>query len=221
MLTPKVRKARRLQWAIWIDAKEWATGAAASMGLWTGGYSAAFTAGGVLRQFQGVATLIGLENISYDAGASVVQTQSFEFGGVSPAVEMALRGYNAKRAKIQVFQIYQDAITEQLLTVERVFKGEIDTLEIGDDGMQMPSGIAVSSARVSCVSTARNGTKILTLKKSDGSQRLVSATDTGRQYSDVSGSVEVTWMGETQNPHRPPGGNEAWDETRGIPKIPW
>lgn len=202
MLTSKQRTSINQEWAIWIVAREWASGDEATIGLWTGGYSRQFVVAGQVRQYEGASTLLGLQALTYQPGASVVQTQTVEVGGITPEVELALRGYNARRAKIEIHQINMDPTSENILSIERVFKGEIDTIEFNESEMSVPEMVGMGTCEITVASVARNGTRSLTLMKSDASQKLFDVNDDGRKYSDVSGSVPVTWMGETRNPHR-------------------
>ena len=85
--------------------------------------------------------------------------------------------------------------------MEEAFKGVIDRFEI-NEGPIDDAGNSTVTCDVELVSDARMLTRTLSLKQSDASQRLRSASDGFRKYADVAGEVSVNWMGETDSPHR-------------------
>lgn len=202
MLTGKTRRGASLQWGLWIVAKEWGNDTPQPLGIWTGQYSRRFLVNGQDRQYEGMGTLLGVDDIVYQPGAGVVQTQTALVGGITPALELVLRGYNPIRAKVELHQIYLDPQSENVLSIERAFKGEIDTIEFEEGEFTLPELKGTATCQINMVSMARNGTKPLTLTKSDGTQRLVLASDDGRKYADISGATPVTWMGESNNPYK-------------------
>jgi hypothetical protein len=172
---------------VWIQAKDRATGAAASIGLWTGPQDASITIGGAARTYLGAGEILGLPDIETETGLAVREYR-LQLSGIAPGVETAARQYDARFAPVEIHRALFNIDTGALIAEPvRVVKGWCDRLsfEVGPIG-----GSAV--AEMTVVSNARILTRTLATKKSDQSQRL-REDDRFRRYAEVTGQVGVWW----------------------------
>ena len=182
-------KSRRL---LWVSAQNRATGAIETMGLWTGDDHQDFTIKGESRTYYGAGSVLEIEGIRRAAGLDV-RTLQVKVSAISPEVEMLIRGYDARLAPVEIHRVYFDPATDRPLAApHRIFKGWIDEIDL-----PTPAEGQVAAAKIKLASNARAGTRGLTLKKSDESQKLRrlagGAADRFYQYTDVSGAVPVRW----------------------------
>lgn len=172
---------------VWIEAKDRATGAPASIGLWSGPQDASISIGGVARTYLGAGEILGLPDIETDVGLAVREVR-LQLSGIAPGVEAATRQYDARFAPVEIHRALFSIDTGALIADPvRVVKGWCERLsfETGPIG-----GSAV--AELAVVSNARILTRTLATKKSDQSQRLRSG-DRFRKYAEVTGQVGVWW----------------------------
>jgi hypothetical protein len=172
---------------VWIQSKDRATGAAASIGLWTGPQDASITIGGAARTYLGAGEILGLPDIETETGLAVREYR-LQLSGIAPGVESAARQYDARFAPVEIHRALFNIDTGVLIAEPvRVVKGWCDRLsfEVGPIG-----GSAV--AEMTVVSNARILTRTLATKKSDRSQRLRD-DDRFRRYAEVTGQVGVWW----------------------------
>lgn len=182
------RGARHAQVLIWIEAKDRATGAPATIGLWSGADHETFSINGQARDYYGAGTILKVPPIITERGMSV-RTTRMEFSAVAPEVQEATRGYETRNAPFQMHIANFDPQTEQLIAEpHRVYKGIVAGLEF----TRPPPG-EQATCELSIVNSARALTRTLALRKSDASLRARSPNDAFRQYADVSGSIEVVW----------------------------
>ena len=199
MLTAKTRADLRPCWGVWIIARDMATGVPYPVGYWTGDDAVSVTVDGQARTYYGAGAALSIEPLTYQLGA-VVQTQRVSLGPLAEEVKDVLRGYDTRQSSVQIHLMMVDArgVPTQ---VEMAFDGVMDAFDINDGPIDDAGNITVT-CDAEMVSDARHLTRTLPLMMSDSSQRLRSATDGFRKYSDVAGEVRVVWMGETDNPHR-------------------
>lgn len=199
MLTAKPRADQRHAWAIWITARDMETNAPYPVGYWTGDDAATILIDGQSRAYYGAGAALEISPITYQLGA-VVQTQSVSLGPLAPEVRQVLRGYDTRQAPVEIHLITLDDLDRPSAS-DLAFRGVIDSFEIVDGPID-DFGNSTVVCQAEMVSVARMLTRTLTLKQSDASQKLRNANDAFRQYADVAGEVRVTWMGETDNPHK-------------------
>lgn len=200
MLTARTRADQDVRWALWIVARDMATGAPFPVGYWTGDDAARITVPGVgARDYYGAGAALSVEPLTYQLGATV-QTQRISVGPLAPEVRMVLRGYDVRQARAELHNIALDP-AGRIVAVEEAFVGVIDRFEINDGPLDDAANHTVT-CDLELVSDARLLTRTLALKMSDASQRQRSGADGFRKYADVAGEVKVVWMGETDNPHR-------------------
>ena len=199
MLTAKPRRDTDARAAVWIEARDMATGAAVPIGFWTGDDAASLTVEGAVRTYYGAGALLSMEALTYQMGA-VVQAQRISLGSLAAEVRQTLRGYDTRQSPAQIHIVTLDP-AGSVQSAEMVFDGVVDRFEIIEGALD-DAGNCTVTCDVELVSDARHLTRTMTLKQSDASQRLRSDTDRFRQYADVAGEVKVVWMGDTDNPHK-------------------
>jgi hypothetical protein len=182
------RKAMLVHVLMWITAKDRSTGAAASIGLWTGDDHQTITVGGAARTYYGAGAMLGLEPLVQRAGLEVRQ-HKVTVSPLSAEVVTALRTYEPRLAPVELHEWHFDPVTMTALDVpQRVFKGNLISAPITTP----PEG-GDATAELTLVSAAWALTRGLTLKRSDSALRARAASDAFRQYGDISGAVETAW----------------------------
>ena len=172
---------------VWITAKNRTTGAAESLGLWTGDDHQDFSIGGVTRTYYGAGAMLSVDPITMQAGL-VVRMQRMVLSALSPEVTQIFRGYDPRLAPVEIHRALFDLETHALIEEpHRVFLGWIEEAPIATPEIGGQATIEVTMA-----SSARSMTRALAIKKSDSTQRMRGG-DRFRRYIDVSGSVGVWW----------------------------
>lgn len=173
---------------IWIEARNRATGAPETIGFWTGDDHAVFVIDGQARSYYGAGTTLGIDPIRRVTGLQV-RTQRATLSGISPETQLALRGYDARHAQVEIHRAIFDPLTLQLADQpHRMFRGYIDKLKI----VTPPKG-ETGKAEVELASAARALTTPLSRKRSDASLRQRSPNDAFRQYASQADVVETSW----------------------------
>lgn len=181
-----------VRWLMWISARNRATGATETLGLWTGEDHQELVVAGQTRTYFGAGGLVGLDPIRAGVGTDIRETRA-RLSPMTPEVEMAIRGYDVRQAPIEVHRLILNPATMQAVgsPVLRlrgwVNKAVIVTAGDGQEGR----------CDFTIVSSARAGTKTLSLKKSDASGKLrvlpAGGEDRFFKYTDISGAVPVKW----------------------------
>lgn len=178
--------AVRVHGLIWITARDRLTGSTATLGLWNGPDTQAFDIGG-LRTYYGAGSILGLERIVYGSGLDV-RMHTFTLAAISPEVEQAVRGYEARLAPVEVHGLVIDPVTNAVVGAPWVMlRGWVDEVEITTPGVGSEGGIALRIA-----SATRALTRTLSLKRGDASQELRQG-DRFRRYAEISGTATVAW----------------------------
>lgn len=171
---------------LWITARNRATGLPESIGLWSGYDHQQFDIGG-LRDYYGAGNILGLDRITYGSGLEV-RMHTFTLAAISPEVEQAVRGYDARLAPVEVHGVLYDPVTNQMVgTPWMALRGWVDEVEIRTPAAGGEGGIDLRVA-----SSARALTRTLSLKRGDSSQQLRSG-DRFRRYAEISGTSSVSW----------------------------
>ncbi|WP_323041583.1 hypothetical protein [Gemmobacter sp.] len=173
---------------VWIVARNRTTGAAESIGFWTGDDHASFVIAGSARTYYGAGTTLGVDPIRRGTGLQV-RTQRATLSGLSPETQLALRGYDARHARVEIHRAIFDPLTLELVDEpHRLFRGYIDRLKI-----VTPAKGERGSAEVELASAARALTTPLSRKRSDASLLARAPTDKFRQYASQADAVETSW----------------------------
>lgn len=173
---------------IWLTARDRATGAAETLGLWTGADHRVIAVGGQDRTYFGVGAVLGLEDLVAAADLKV-SDWSFELSSLHAQVIEAFRIYDARLAPVEVHLWDWDPVTGlPKAAPERVFRGTIMEVDLPTP----PEG-GTATASVRCVSDAWRLTRGLTLKRSSAALLARHPGDKFRQYNEISGAVQVAW----------------------------
>jgi hypothetical protein len=173
--------------AVWISARNRSTGAAETLGVWSGDYDLSVTISGAPRTYAPAGAALVVPPIAAAPGLAV---RAIRLGLVSidPAVEAIVRDYDTRFAPVEIHRAVINPATRQIAAAPyRVFRGVINALEFP---RPEPGGLAEVSLEL--VSETRALTRVLPTKKSDDSQGR-RGTDRIRKYGDISGSVPVYW----------------------------
>lgn len=172
---------------VWVTARNRSTGAAETLGLWTGPYDRDFMVDGYTRTYQGVGAILGIDAIVMQTGL-VVRMQRVTLSTFSAGVQQLIMGYDAGLAPCQIHRALFDTETGNLIAPpRRIWKGYLDKAPMPVAALGSSSG-----AEIQLASAARALTRGLTLTKSDAAQSLRGG-DRIRRYQDVTGKVTVAW----------------------------
>jgi hypothetical protein len=171
---------------LWVRAKNRTTGLEETMGLWSGDDVHSFNIDGEDRTYYGPA-IISMPPIEGGVGLDVRQHRVV-VPHLTPEVITMLREYEAKLAPAEIHFAEFSTDTRALLSMQRVFKGWINTAPI-----DTPSEGGTGQAEVALVSAARALTKTLALYRSHADQQKRNADDRFREYSSTTGLKEVWW----------------------------
>lgn len=181
---------------IWVEAKEFGSGATQTLGLWDGEYTAQFVidgeprtyfAGGSILQLPEITGLVGLE----------VRTYSVVLSALTPEVQQLMRGYDVRLAPCEMHRVLFDpeAPATMLGEPQRTFKGWIDGAQFNET----KDGDYVVDATLA--SNSRGLTVPLQMRRSDESYRL-RLGDRIARYASVAGVIPI-YFGEAA-PNQPP-----------------
>lgn len=173
--------------ALWIEARNRTTGAAAPMGLWTGDQDVTLTVEGTPRDFAGGGAMPRLRRIVHEAGVAVRRLR-VEVNPLHPAVAEVLRGREPALARVRLYQAFFVPGTMDLIAPpQRIWKGFVETAPIvtAEEGGESLAEITLASAAMAL-------TRPLALTRSDAVQGLRSA-DRFLRHAAVSGSVTIYW----------------------------
>jgi hypothetical protein len=173
---------------VWIEARNRSTGAVETIGLWTGDDHAGFVISGQSRTYFGAGAVLSLDPIRRGSGLQV-RTQRASLSGLSPEARVALRGYDARHARVEIHRALFHPDTGLLLDEpHRLFRGTIDRLKI-----TTPAKGEAGKAEVEMASAARALTTPVSRKRSDASLRARNPADGFRKYASQADAVETPW----------------------------
>lgn len=172
--------------AVWIVAKEIATGDPASLGFWDGQYDLTTTIGGAERTYTAANSVFSIPTITTQVGLEQ-RVMRISIAGMSDALITAARAYDARLAPIEVHRLVSDPYSGALLGHWRLFRGVVETITLP----RAEAG-GESQGEIAAMSSARALSRTLAFKKSDAVQQRRSG-DRFRRYVTVSGSVNVVW----------------------------
>lgn len=175
----------RHEWLVHVKAKQFVTNAVEELSLWTGGGNLPLTVDGFNRTYIGAGNLIDIPGFTYEVGLGI-QTQRMSLAILSPEIINMIRAYDSRQAPIQIHLAIFDDQTNELLGTSVAFDGFIDEISIQESETDAVCEIGI-------VPSLRQGTKTLTLMKSDATQRLRDPSDEGFKYTTVSGEIKVIW----------------------------
>lgn len=179
---------------VWITARNRDTGAAQSWGAWSGlGNITADVinpADGqtVTRAFEGAGSLVTVGQVPMVTGLTV-QTVQIQLSQIAAGAEQLVRGWDARRAPVQLFRGFLDPATMLLVSPAVCrFTGFVDEVPI-----VTPAEGGEGSITLICASHAQELTRGFTHKRSDADQRTRSATDGFYRHAATVGTWQIFW----------------------------
>lgn len=172
---------------VWVTAKDRSTGAAVSVGLWTGDDDLVFTIGGASRTYYGRGAVVEVPAIAYQADLAV-NTIDIEFAPLSAEVATLIRGYDSRLAPVEIHRAVFDPLSGNLLEEpHRIYLGRVDRLSI-----TTPKQNGEAKLTLTVASNSRSLTREIPARRSDETQKLRSG-DRMNRYATVTGVVETVW----------------------------
>ncbi|PZO64608.1 MAG: hypothetical protein DI498_11010 [Paracoccus denitrificans] len=186
------RKPFIVRHLIWIRARNRTSGVLEDIGLWTGDDHQEIVVDGVTRTYYGAGGIAQMEALTSGVGTDIRRAR-LSLSPMAPEVEIAIRGYDVRQALVEIHRLLIDPETMQAIgSPVRRLSGWIDGVE-----MTVAGGANEMRCEVTIVTSSRAGTRTLSLKKSDATQRLRKTAsgvdDRFYQYADLSGAVPVRW----------------------------
>lgn len=178
---------------VWIIAKNRGTGAEETAGFWNGEFAidveviSGQTGLPETRTYTGAGSLLQPDDINLVSDLTI-QTTRIKLSQTNAAVNNAIRGYDARNAKIEIHYGLLDLATRLLVArplphfVGVINKAPVTRPKVGGSG-----GVVAEA-----VSRTRELTIINPAKKSDETQKLRSG-DRFRKYGSVAGSWSIFW----------------------------
>lgn len=192
MITNKPNGPMQINVGLWIGARDYETGAVETRGFWDGDDHKTFTMTGGQRTYYSMKGALSIPLVQFSKG-DTVQSVKVSLGPMASYVQDYVRGFILRNAMAEIHSFTKQP--GQPWQFESIIKGFID--EVTDSETPIDEkGLSVVTYEATITSKSRLGTRTLSLKKSDATQRLISNTDGGRRYSSVAGEVKVVWMGE-------------------------
>lgn len=178
---------------VWIVARDRGTGAPATIGLWNGDDTVdvtvirAETGQAETRTYHAAGSLLGHDPIPAVSDLSV-RTIKVALSQINVAVQQAVRGYDARLARVEIHRGLLSLETRQLVAPPvSIFDGQANGAPI-----ETPAVGKTGSVSLSVVSHTRMLTRTNPQKRSDESQKLRSG-DRFRRYSGVAGQWDFAW----------------------------
>lgn len=179
---------------LWIEPREFDTGTPVAQGFWsgTGNVTASvinpLTGSSVSRTWYGSGSLIGISAIPLVANGTV-QSVTINMSQLHELVETAVRGYDCKQARVEIFRGLFDPNTRALVAPALCrFLGFVDTIEIttraeGESG----------DVLLNCKSHTQEFTRANADTRSDASQKRRGASDNFYRHTGVVSDWEIWW----------------------------
>ncbi|SDE90017.1 hypothetical protein [Limimaricola pyoseonensis] len=174
------------RWLIWVVAENKSTGAAAPMGLWTGGMSRTLTVEGEARLYHGAQGGIEIPSWRHSPGTAALEEQIVF--AVTPEAETLVRNYHVRYRPVQVHLAAFDPANGDLLDIRREFEGVVTAAP-----QVSPPINGVATLTLSVMSSAFAGMITTNAMKSDQSQQQRAPGDRFRRYGDAGTHASDPW----------------------------
>lgn len=178
---------------VWVEAKNRDSGGTETMGLWDGDDVVTVTVISgqtglpVSRIYVGAGSILQVDRIPLTTDLTM-RTVNVSLSQISDAVQQLIRGYDTRRAPIEIHRGLFSLATNDLVAppIPR-FVGWINSNPINTPAIGQEGGVSVA-----CVSHTRALTFINPAKRSDEYQQTRSG-DRFRRYTDVAGNWQIYW----------------------------
>lgn len=185
----QARAGVRPRLLVWVEARNRATGELEPAGFWNGAQDAAFVIGGVAREYFAAGGLLGMDDISYEAGLNV-RRLGIWLSTSAPEVVEAVMGYDIRLARVEVHRQLTDPVSHRSIAdPRRIWKGWVD----GAPRVTPAKGLNPGRITMTVASAALALTRGSPAKWSDEQWQQLRAGDRMFRYADVSGKVPIFW----------------------------
>jgi len=179
---------------LWIVARDRSTGDPAPWGAWSGAGTVEAdvidpaTGSTVSRTFEGAGSLVQVGAVPMVAGLTV-QVVEIRLSQIAAGAEQLVRGYDVRRAPVQLFRGFLDASTQRLVApaVPR-FLGFVDEADV-----QSPAEGEEGAIVLTCASHAQELTRASPARRSDADQRGRVSTDGFYRHAATVGDWTIFW----------------------------
>jgi hypothetical protein len=149
----------------------------------------------VSHDFVGAGTnlVVGVIQMSNDLS---IRTINITLNNCSPAIDTLVRGYDLRRAPVQVFRgFYNKAGGALAAPAISIFDGYVDACKINTGTVAATPGEQgqPGSVEVTCVTHSKTLTRVGNGKRSSTFQQQRLATDTFHQWDSVMQEVQIFW----------------------------
>lgn len=172
--------------ALLLNPIERATGNRVSRNYWTGHETVTLTIGGTNQVLWPSYDALVFENPTFSAGTEIRTTEVQTFGLSDQSVDL-LNAYDLNRAPAEIHHLLFTPGME-FKGAKRIWRGEVD-----EQSLTTEEKGASSYMSISLVSSAREGTRTVTAKKSHESYQRRSG-DTAMKYASLR-EVDTDWWG--------------------------
>jgi len=179
---------------LWIVARDRTTGAPVSVGFWSDLSSVSAlvinpdTAAANLRDFYGAGSLVQISDIP-SVAAVTVQRVTILMSQLDELVEQAVRLYDVKQARVEIFTGLLDPDSRKLVApAEAIFVGFVDEVRI-----DTPSEGGDGGVTLTCVSHTQELARSNPANRSHEDQKQRSSSDTFLIDAAVCGEWLHTW----------------------------
>lgn len=173
---------------LWIQAKNRVTGEIETIGIWNGDDVRSFVINGDARTYIGAGQFIVFDDFKQEQGLNIHRLVAHS-NSITPEMELVIRGYDTRLARVEVHLAFYDPETDNMLDVPfRYFKGWIDTLPV-KTGAKGGSG----SATLNMVGHSRVLTRLNPAKRSHENQKQRLSSDTFLTDVAITGTVTTPW----------------------------
>ncbi|MFP4275519.1 MAG: hypothetical protein ACLFRU_10890 [Paracoccaceae bacterium] len=142
----------------------------------------------VQRTYEGAGSLVAVSEVPLVTGLTI-QTVQIELSQIAAGAEQLVRGYDIKRAPVELHRGFLDPATMRLVApVVPRFLGFVDEAEI-----LTPEEGGEGAMQLTCTSHAQELTRSSTSKRSDADQRRRSANDGFFRHAATVGTWKIFW----------------------------
>lgn len=179
---------------LWIEAREFGSGDPVTQGFWSGVSDVSAqvlnpqTGLATTRTFYGAGSLIQISAVPLVANGTV-QSVTVNMSQLHEIVEEAVRGYDCKQARVEMYRgLFNTATRDLVAPAFCRFFGFVDTIEI-----ETPPEGDTGAVILNCKSHSQEFTRSNPDTRTVASQVRRSNTDNFHQTTGVAGDWEIWW----------------------------
>jgi hypothetical protein len=124
-------------------------------------------------------------SVGMDAQGMEISLAEAPADGLTPAVLSTIEAEDYHQRPVTLSDVYIDPETREVILIEPVYRGYVDTVEHVDG----PEAKMVAKCESRALDNSRSGYRM----RSSADQQLISAGDRGFEHAEVAGKVEIYW----------------------------